>query len=60
MTPKQIKALIKRHGGCSKVARTCGVHRTTVFRWQSGKAPINPTALALLTKIEEWLRTDPL
>lgn len=45
-------AIIKRNGGCSAVARMCGVHRATVFRWQSGKSPMPEVARRLLEEIE--------
>jgi DNA-binding transcriptional regulator YiaG len=45
------EAKIKLHGGCSSVARICGVHKTTVFRWKSGKSPMPETARRLLALV---------
>ena len=48
----EARAIIKRNGGPTAVARVCCVHRTTVFRWQSGKSPMSATAFRLLEEIE--------
>lgn len=58
---KEIKALedmdaaivrnaIKRFGGCSAVARACGVHKTTAFKWQSGKHAMPDSVFFMLTE----------
>jgi hypothetical protein len=53
------RSIIKRHGGCSKVARVCCVHKTTVFRWQSGKSPMPAVARRLLEEIERGGGAEP-